>query len=289
MELGFPKKLVPRIRRGLGKNPGNRTARSGPSVQAGSPECPDMPVIVASQGAADGDFFGGDGGYEVDVEIPDGCDVAGRLLIGCVAWTNQASNDVDALMVAEGFSHLLVTNQVSDTRALNFYQKEIVGDEGWTGTGDVITLTLSGPGSVVAAFRLLTDWYDDSGPAWGVNPGNTADPDAIADTGWPAGTLVLYIAGLMSDVYGGITGAPDGYTGETSGSVDASSDTHDIHLVTHSKNSTAQNEDPSTYACASPLLSFTIAIRGLECTSTGFVTGEAGQVFGSVPVEVVAP
>lgn len=236
------------------------------------------PGVVEFKGSAEVDTpVSGDA--TINLEIPDGCDVAGRLLIGCVAWTVQATRDVDAAVVGEGFTHL-GSNFVSGTRAANWYYRVITGDEGWTGEDDTITLTLPGPVSVVGAWRVLQDWYDDSGPDLVLEDGTTADPPAIAATGWPAATPVLYVAAVVSNVYEGISGEPTGYIHTTAGSVDATGSTFDLSLRTHDKQSGDQSEDPSAYTCASPLLSFTLAIRG-----SGVLTGG----WGSIPAGGDAP
>lgn len=218
----------------------------------------DILAIDASAGlpSSGGSVMALDAGTSITLAIPDGATV-GQLLLTCMGWDSN-DNDVHTAMENLGWTDILTSPQFNGAYRFNWFYRVIDGAEGFTGTSDSITLSGLTSANVVAGFDLLDGWFDSGGPSWELNPGTTADPDAIASIGWPEDTPVRWYTALFTDNAGTIDGPPTGYTelGQaTSGALRMSLD---------AKNNALDAEDPGAYdeTGNAILQSFTLAIRG---------------------------
>lgn len=201
---------------------------------------------------------------DVVINLPDGSDVVGRHLIAYVAAAPY--NDMFDAMTGAGWTKLVPT-----AGSLWFY-KRISGSEGYTGTSDTESITVTGATVVVAAVvDLLENLYDEyptnPGPWWVANSGVTADPEdtpSPTSDGWDGEPARAYT--LLENDGTVITGYPLSYTevGEdTETGVRVRMDARDI--------AAAAAEDPSTYTTADVTISYTLVLRGGGVTGWGAI------------------
>lgn len=239
-------------------------------------------TIPAGPPATVNDAPTADSGVAFDLVIPDGATVVGQLLLIFMGWNNNGS-DVQTVMNSEGFTPLPGGPYANGVYRFNVFYRVITGTEGFTGTGDAVTISPIASANVVAVSQLVKDQYDDSGPQYVINPGSTADPDAISSGSWSpaitAGTGMRYYTALFTDAAGTIDAPPTGYTNvdtATSGSLAMSLD---------AKDSTSDAEDPGAYSESGGntiLESFTLGIVGAG-------SGGWGSIPQGIGVDTEAP
>ena len=226
-----------------------------------------------------------DAGTTITLAVPDGSSVIGRFLLACIGWDSD-DNDLHTAMEGLGWTDVLTSPQFDGVYRFNWFYRVIDGTEGFTGTGDSITLTGLTSANVVAGFDLLDGWYDDGGPYFAVTPGATANPGAVADLGWPDGVPVRWYTALFTDNAGTIDAPPAGYT-EIGQAAQGP-----LRIALAAKNNALDAEDPGAFdeTGNDVLQSFTLALRGGEVTIPDLVSfrwatalvDEFGEIDGNI-------
>jgi hypothetical protein len=214
--------------------------------------------------------------------LVDGCNVAGRVLVLCVAW-NDWTSDIAGFLDAQGFT--IVSSDANPPYATIVAVRPITGSEGYTGTGDTVSFTTLNDGRVQVVSMLWddiagshsqpqTEWIDS------VSSTNTANPSSIAPS-W-SGDPAAIVTWLVTDASGTVTAHPAGFT-----ALAYSSDGGGPHgdemdtWASKKEGETTDPEDPGAYTTSSVAKEvWTIMLRGASGSS---------DAWGALPVVPGSP
>lgn len=213
-------------------------------------------------------------GTSMTLNIPDGANVSGRMLMMQAVWDSN-TGDYDTQVINAGFSRF-GTVQANGSYRYCAYTWEMTGGEGFTGAGDTVALSGYTSANVLAFVDIAAQ---DVGAEAVIDWDATSDPPDITSQGWAAGTYQWYTF-LITDDAGTITAGPSGYT--ESGDVELNGV---MRMAAWTRQSTVDAESPGAFTEASNTIITSVTI------GQGSGALSLGEGWGSIPegVDTGAP
>jgi hypothetical protein len=207
-------------------------------------------------------------GTSHSLALPDGSDATGHLLV--VLGHDNAAVDISTTLQGMGFTELAGDSWPPDYD-FDILWRNIDGSEGWPATGATLDFTTpSSTNIAVSIFRFTQVYNDGVGSFWDSSQGLvTADPPSIAPS-WGAATDTFVVAAVLSEA--AISGTPTGYT------VYANLQPGDLYMASTATWDSGATINPGAFTTVSPILCWTIIIRGV---------GQTGDELHRVDVESV--
>lgn len=214
-----------------------------------------------------------------DIVLPDGSNVVGQDIIILLLYNGASGAGAD-FPLGNGFQTIISGVQWTPYEYM-VYWKKVDGTEGFTGSGDTITLTTDA-GVQVAAIALLVDesTLDDIDWDYDYSHNQQSSVSDPVDGWWADASDTLMYSFIFSE--NAISGVPDGY------SLIGDADTADLHIRAAQKTRGAfvypQTELPSdAYSTTDPLHTYLLILRR-QVGGAGEGVGEGGT-----PADMVLP
>jgi len=182
----------------------------------------------------------------VTVNLPDGSDVSGRLLI--VFFTSDGTGETFTFPAGFPWTELLVEGGTGFTSGVWF--RRTTGTEGYPATGATITVTISSIEMSAHTSYLISGHHDSSNPEVSTATTGTsvnADPGALNPANWDVeDTLWFAFAALngLSATTPRITAYPASYT---NGRSDFAADGNGVTQGVARRENAVASEDPGAF------------------------------------------
>jgi hypothetical protein len=174
-------------------------------------------VPAGTTPTAGNDASSNDDGTTIFVNIPDGSNVTGKVVLVFAEWYFNSPDPytddggVTAAMSAEGFTAQYTWGWRSPYYFISVFHRVVDGSEGWGGTGATITLTVPAPILWASVAETVSGVNTDGAVLGGLIGSTSGNPGTLANP-YPQGTRVRHYTLIVTDDIGIVSAPPTNYT-----------------------------------------------------------------------------